>query len=174
MLIYRERGEEVQCRQIGLHCPPIRVWGFEFAACGNHECRPSPYDCSIRENKSGIRMICRLCNWCSALLRLRDADGMISRVNSTVPNMYWHEYPASMRLQDLFVRATCRKERSPYLLLHIDSLSCAKCWLLNRMAFCSFVVGRNTRMTAMHAPFPVASLYPWSILVNYRILFYRL
>ena len=110
VLIYRERGEQVQCRQIGLHCPPIRVWGFEFAACGNHECRPSPYDFCIRENESGVRMVCRRCNWRSASLRLRDAEGMISRVNSTVPNVYWHEYPPSTRSQDLFVRVTKRKE----------------------------------------------------------------
>ncbi|KAF8124448.1 hypothetical protein EV363DRAFT_1103554, partial [Boletus edulis] len=44
VIIYRERGMQINCRQIGLHYPPHRAWGFEFAACGNQDCRPSPYD----------------------------------------------------------------------------------------------------------------------------------
>jgi hypothetical protein len=109
-LIYRERGEQVKCRLIGLHCPPLRAWGFEFTACGKHDCRPSAYDFLIRDNESGVRMTCRLCNWRSASLKLRDVEGLLFRLSSTVPNVFWHEYPPSAQLQNVFVRVTKAKE----------------------------------------------------------------
>lgn len=108
--IYRERGGEVKSRQIGLHAPPMRAWGFEFTACGNEECRPSPYDFIIKDNECGTRMTCRLCNWSSATLKLRDVTGLFFRLSSTVPDVYWHDYPPSVELQDVFVRVTNRRK----------------------------------------------------------------
>lgn len=104
--IYRERRGEVRCRQIGLHCPPTRAWGFEFTACGSDECRPTPYDFIIRDNGTGVRATCRRCNWASVALKPRDLDGLLFRLSSTVPDVFWHEYPPSVELQDLFVRVT--------------------------------------------------------------------
>lgn len=110
VVIYRERGEGVKCRQIGLHCPPLRAWGFEFTACATAECRPSPYDFIIRDNDVGVRMTCRLCNWQSASLKLRDVEGQLFRLSSTVPDVFWHEYPPSTSLENIFVAATHKKQ----------------------------------------------------------------
>jgi hypothetical protein len=112
VLIYRERegAREVKSRQIGLHYPPMRAWGFEFTACGNDACRPSPYDFSMKDNESGTRIVCRLCGWASTALKIKDVEGLFVRLSSTVPNVFWHEYPPSAELQDVFVRIT--KSRS--------------------------------------------------------------
>ena len=112
IVIYRERGAtmEVKARHIGLHCPPLRAFGVEFRACATEGCRPSPYDFILRDNHSGIRMTCRLCKWRSASLKASDVQGLINRLSSTTPDVFWHEYPAGVDIQDVFVRVTKRKE----------------------------------------------------------------
>lgn len=111
VVIYRERGGEVKCRHIGSHCPPLRAWGVEFRACATQGCRPGPYDFIIRENASGVRVVCRECQWRSAALKLSDFKGLLFRLSSALPDVFWHEYPASAELQDLFVRVTKLKGR---------------------------------------------------------------
>lgn len=111
LVIYRERGGEVLCRQIGLHAPPIRAWGVEFIACGKEGCQPSAYDFIVRDNDCGTRLVCRLCNWTSAALKPKDINGLIYRLSSTVPDVFWHEYPPSAQLQDVFVRVTHEKAK---------------------------------------------------------------
>lgn len=108
--IYRERNAGVKCRHIGSHCPPLRAWGVEFTACATKGCRPSAYDFSIRENNSGVRVTCRLCGWRSAALKVGDLVGEIFRLSSALPDVYWHEYPASAELQGIFLRVTKAKE----------------------------------------------------------------
>ena len=112
IVIYRERGAamEVKARHVGLHCPPLRAFGIEFCACATEGCRPSPYDFVIRDNHSGVRMTCRLCKWQSATLKASNVQGLINRLSSTMPDVFWHEYPAAVDIQDAFVRMTKRKE----------------------------------------------------------------
>jgi hypothetical protein len=109
VVIYRERGGEVKSRHIGLHCPPLRAWGVEFSACATEGCRPAPYDFIIRDNDTGVRITCRLCHWRSVSLKLSDVKGVLFRLSSTVPNVFWHEYPPSLELQDVFVTVTKSK-----------------------------------------------------------------
>ncbi|KAI9568141.1 hypothetical protein HD554DRAFT_2172539 [Boletus coccyginus] len=109
VLIYRERGEGVKCRQIGLHQPPMRAWGVEFSACGKEGCRPTPYDFDIRDSGGRVHFTCRLCHWRSAALRDSDLKGLVFRLSSSLPDVYWHDYPPSMELQDALVRATKHK-----------------------------------------------------------------
>lgn len=112
LIIYRERGSGVQCRQIGLHAPPMRAWGVEFTACGNEQCRPCPYDFVIKDNDCGTRMVCRLCSWTSKALKPKDISGLLFRLSSTVPDVFWHEYPPSAQLQDVFVCTTKQKQKA--------------------------------------------------------------
>ena len=109
IVIYRERGEGIKCRQIGLHCPPLRAWGFEFKACAKSDCRPSQHDFIIRDNDVGVRMTCRVCEWQSASLKFRDVEGLLYRLSRTTPDVFWHEYPPSAELENVFVSTTERK-----------------------------------------------------------------
>jgi hypothetical protein len=111
VIIYRERGGGVKCRHVGSHCPPLRAWGVEFRACATQGCRPGPYDFIIRENDSGVHVVCRECQWRSAALKPSSFKGLLFRLSSALPDVFWHEYPASAELQDLFVRVTKLKEK---------------------------------------------------------------
>lgn len=111
LLIYREREGPVLCRLIGLHAPPIRAWGVEFTACGNESCRPSEYDLIVRNNDCGTRVVCSRCNWRSAALKVDDIKGVLHRLNSTVPDVFWHDYPPSPELRDIFVSVTKSKAK---------------------------------------------------------------
>ena len=101
---------EVKARHIRLHCPPLRVFGVEFHTCVTEGCRPSPYNFILRDNHSGICMMCRLCKWRSASLKASNVQGLINRLSSTMADVFWHEYPAGVNIQDIFVRVTKQKE----------------------------------------------------------------
>ncbi|KAI9568084.1 hypothetical protein HD554DRAFT_815522 [Boletus coccyginus] len=112
VIIFRERETSgVMVRKIGLHHPPHRVWGMEFDACMTEGCRPTPRDFLVKSNESGIRMMCRLCLWRSATVKATDGEGLLNKINGSMPKVYWHSYPASLSLRNLFVAVTKEKER---------------------------------------------------------------
>ena len=111
VIIYRERGTEiVQARQIALHAPPYRPWGVEFQGCGKEGCNPTTTNIRFRSQGSSIRMTCRLCGWESAWVKEKDIMTLLTRVDNTVPNVFWHNYPASPALASLFMSVTQRRQ----------------------------------------------------------------
>ncbi|KAI9574182.1 hypothetical protein HD554DRAFT_2034358 [Boletus coccyginus] len=100
VLIYQEWSKEVKCRQIGLHQPLMRAWGVEFSTCKKEECRPTSYDFDIRDSDGRVHFTCRLCHWCSAVLRNSNLKRLVFRLSSSLSDMYWHDYPPFMKLKD--------------------------------------------------------------------------
>lgn len=109
--VYRERGSEtIDCRAIGLHSPPMRPWGIEFAACNTDRCTPKPYEFHTRTNAHGVSMQCRRCGWSSAVVKMSDIQEYVFPFNSTLPDVYWHAYPTSTALAAIFVTVTKHKQ----------------------------------------------------------------
>lgn len=103
-------AEGIKCRHIRSHSPLLRAWGFEFRVCGIEGCRPTQYNFAIWHNTSRVKMVCRLCKWESVVLKESNIRGLLFRLNSTVPVVFWHKYPASEELQDIFM-STSKRQR---------------------------------------------------------------
>lgn len=114
VIIYREREtQEVVARKIGRHNPPLRPWGVEFHACGTPGCEPNSRDFYIRsERNNQVRATCRACLWTSAWVKEADREGLVFQLDSSMPTIYWHDYPPPDALQNLFVEATMRRDQA--------------------------------------------------------------
>lgn len=104
MVIFKE-GDSLCCRQIGLHDPPSRVLGLDFA-CGSMTCRPLPGELKYSNkpdsdmNKETVRQDCRRCNFRSKNIKLAEID-WLRRVGGT-KRIFWHEYPPTLDMMTLF------------------------------------------------------------------------
>lgn len=110
VVVYRERDtNEVEARKIGRHDPPLRPWGVEFHACGTPGCDRMSRDFVVRSDIFDVRMTCRYCRWTSAWVKQPHWKDHVFRLDSTLPNVFWHDYPPSKSLQQLFVDVTGKK-----------------------------------------------------------------
>jgi hypothetical protein len=115
VVIFRERGSKnVFCRKVGKHSPPMRPWGMQFRACGTPNCIRRPLDFFVQNDNYEVRMTCRFCGWRSEWVKEQDWKTSVFKLDRTLPNVFWHSYPASQSLQNLFVEVTAKKsgERS--------------------------------------------------------------
>lgn len=112
VVVFKERGsKEVHARKIGKHSPPLRPWGVEFRACGKPGCSGrKSQDFFVQSKECDVRMTCRFCGWTSAWVKEKDWKGEVFKVDRTLPNVFWHAYPASHSLQNLFIEVTQQKE----------------------------------------------------------------
>lgn len=107
VVVYRERGsDEVLAKKIARHSPPLRPWGVEFRACGTPDCHPRPQDLYVQSNDFDVRMNCRSCGWLSVWVKERHWKNRVFRLDRTLPNVFWHDYPAPKSLENIFVDAT--------------------------------------------------------------------
>ncbi|KAI9568139.1 hypothetical protein HD554DRAFT_2172537 [Boletus coccyginus] len=112
VVVFKERGSsEVLARKIARHAPPMRPWGVEFRACATPQCDRTPFDFYVNNNNFDVRMRCRACGWVSAWVKERHWKEHVFRLDSTLPKVFWHSYPPSHALQNIFVEATREKER---------------------------------------------------------------
>lgn len=113
VIVYKERcSQEVVARKIARHSPPMRPWGFEFHACGSSHCEPRSQDFAMQNSDFDVRTSCRCCGWKSAWVKERHWKRCLFRLDRTLPNVFWHEYPASKALENLFVDITSEMEGS--------------------------------------------------------------
>ena len=113
VVVYRARGSnEVLAKRIGRHSPPIRPWGVEFCACGKPGCQPRTNDFYVQSSAFDIRMTCRCCGWQSAWVKERHWKNFVFRLDRTLPNVFWHDYPAPKSLENLFVDVTEEADRA--------------------------------------------------------------
>ncbi|KAF8124456.1 hypothetical protein EV363DRAFT_1178020, partial [Boletus edulis] len=107
VVIFKERGQsEVMARKIGRHSLPMRPWGVEFRACAAPTCEPTAHDFFVQNDGYGVRMACRWCGWRSVWVKEKDWKAYVFRMDSSLPNVFWHSYPPSYSLQNIFVEAT--------------------------------------------------------------------
>ena len=116
LIIYRKREGPVLCWLIGLHAPSIWAWGIKFTVYGNKNCRLSDYNLIIWNNNCSTWVVCSRCNWRSATWRsatfkVNNIKGVLHRLNSTIPDIFWHHYPLSSELWDIFVSITTSKAK---------------------------------------------------------------
>ena len=112
VLVYKERGsKEVTARKIGRHSAPLRPWGVEFRACATPGCQPEFLDFYVRcEGGMDVRLTCRRCSWQSEWVKSIDRKNLIFNLDSTMPSVFWHEYPPTEDLQRLFVNVSREKQ----------------------------------------------------------------
>lgn len=108
IVVFRERASgKVFCRKIGRHYLPYRPWGVEFRMCQNdHGNKGCHLDFHVKGDAKMARMECKRCHWRSGWVKEEHREGLLFRLNSKLPNVYWHEFPASEDLRSLFVRVT--------------------------------------------------------------------
>lgn len=110
VLIYRERGgEQTLSRRIGVHYPPLRPWGFQFKGCGTEECRPQTSKLLIRNSHGKVQIHCQRCLWKSAAVGENDVKGHFFSLGGKTPNVYWHNFPASQELKEIFKTITSKQ-----------------------------------------------------------------
>ena len=90
-----------------MHVVPWRAFGIEFKACGTPECNPLPYRMLVKGDAARFRLVCSQCKWKSAWLKAEEHPPHLYQVNRVVsPLLFWHSYPPSPGLLNLFVDAT--------------------------------------------------------------------
>ncbi|KAJ8581503.1 hypothetical protein M405DRAFT_847007 [Rhizopogon salebrosus TDB-379] len=94
----------VESRQIAKHSLPFRPFGHEFRACGTSGCQPKAYDFTARTKKNAVHLVCTKCGWQSGKIRF-DANNDHFKQLSPIkaPLLFWHHFPPSAALQNLFV-----------------------------------------------------------------------
>ena len=111
--VYKEHGQDgVVARKIGCHTLPMHLWGVEFDSCGMPGCQPSPLDFFIQNSRYDVRMTCRLCHWQSAWVKEDAWKHHIFRMDTTLPNIFWHSYPPLNSLRNIFVDVTAQSRRA--------------------------------------------------------------
>ncbi|KAG9312768.1 hypothetical protein JVU11DRAFT_7205 [Chiua virens] len=108
--IFKERGStEVLSRKIARHAPPMRPWGVEFRACGTPNCDRTTFDFYVQNDGYDVRMTCRACGWKSAWVKERHWGHHVFRLDNTLPTVFWHSYPPSEALYNIFIEASKEK-----------------------------------------------------------------
>lgn len=99
--------QTVRARRLAKHTLPWRAFGYEFRACMNPDCNPPPYQMHVKGKTNRFRVACSKCGWKSAKLELKSYEPHVYQVNPVAsPLLFWHSYPASPGLQNLFVDAS--------------------------------------------------------------------
>ena len=99
VLVFRDRNNNVLCREIGLHHPPQAALGIHFQFCGNTECRPNPGDTRFKTQfadgrvKEKLRQFCRRCGYTSPWIKVSDVN-WVHPVPGT-SRVFWHDYPVT-------------------------------------------------------------------------------
>jgi hypothetical protein len=98
--------KNVFCRKVGKHSPPMWPWGMQFRVCGTPSCTQNFF---VQNDNYDVHMTCRFCGWRSEWVKEQDGKTSVFKLDRTLPNMFWHSYPASQLLQNLFVEVTAKK-----------------------------------------------------------------
>lgn len=73
--------------------------------CKNEGIKQSHLDFLVKGDAASVRMECKTCGWKSGRVKEEHTKGLLNRLNSKLPNVYWHEFPPSKELRSLFVEA---------------------------------------------------------------------
>lgn len=97
----------VECRQITKDSLGVRAFGFEFKACATQGCHPSAADMRVFNKDAKVHLCCLKCHWRSAWVRTDEDNEYFKRVHKIVaPTLFWHHFPPSIGLQNLFVEVS--------------------------------------------------------------------
>ncbi|KAL4070067.1 hypothetical protein V8B97DRAFT_523895 [Scleroderma yunnanense] len=105
--VFKERtaNAQVECREISLHNPPRRAFGFELLTCGKEGCGRIPYSMPVigPDGWGRFNFECSTCGWTSRAVSSKEVESYVHLVHSRYPFVYWHDYPPHVALSALFL-----------------------------------------------------------------------
>ena len=108
-------GEKLTCRHVAMYHLLFNAWGVSFRTCGGKDCKDViSSDLSFHIKKNTLCYYCAFCGWKSCRVKQEDIAAMVFLMLFNLLLVFWHTYPPSLYLLNIFTRLT--KEHIKWLL----------------------------------------------------------